>query len=63
MNIDVSESFSQIVKGVHFFPFEWNINLLAVCFTDSIKFFNLEESARKEVILLDLDFFISILLY
>lgn len=59
MNIDVSESFNQIVKRVHFFPYEWNTNLLAVCFTDSIKFYHLEELVRKEV---DIIFILKIFL-
>ena len=53
MSIEASETFNQIVKKVQFFPFEWNINLLAVCFSDSIKFFNLiDESGKKEVCLI-----------
>lgn len=48
MSIELNENFNQIVKKVEFFPFEWNVNLLAVIFSDSINFFNLVED-RKEV--------------
>ena len=50
MSVELNETFNQIVKKVEFFPFEWNVNLLAVVFSDSIKFYNLiEDVSRKEV--------------
>jgi len=39
MNVELELEFNQIAKCVSFFPYEWSSNLLAVCFTDSVRFF------------------------
>jgi hypothetical protein len=50
MSIELTQEFNQIVKHVEFFPYEWSSNLLAVCFTDSVKLFIYHDSSfRKEV--------------
>ncbi len=49
MSVELTQEFNQIVKHVEFFPYEWSSNLLAVCFTDSVKLFVYHDgSFRKE---------------
>lgn len=52
MSIELNQRFSQLVKRVEFFPFEWSANLLAVCFADSVNLYTFVESAnyRREVL-------------
>lgn len=52
MSLEVSQKFNQLVKRVEFFPFEWSANVLAVCFSDSVKIYTFTESSvasKKEV--------------
>ena len=50
MSVELTHEFNQIVKHVEFFPYEWSSNLLAVCFTDSVKLFVYHDNSfRKEV--------------
>ena len=49
MIIETTHKFNQFVKRVEFFPYEWAANLLAVCFSDSVKIFTYNESANPSI--------------